>query len=584
MNFVEDRESEQQLLLPQMVEIPKHTLEYENVLYKLHLATRRSDSVTNVKIWDIQNPHVAVRFDRAAAGKLTLDCLLDPDSWGNQNTVESIRSCGVQFPQDGSGMEFFHGCLPNGKTDRQNGPCMFVLASVAVGRSAVVPTRVPSVGEVEMAPGSSEDRKSEDQFTPVDEEKYDSIYHETPVDDTEEAAHKDGNKYIWSYYMKDQDKVFPKYLITCEYEGSDITDGKVQLCEMCEEVPAIFYCNADDAKLCEKCDTEMHMANKVVAKHKRVPLKDFKKKKRRLSLMQQRMGDTLQIFNSKCPLHPKVEVEFYCQACEIPVCVHCKMVGNHSSGEMGIHKLIGIGSAWQQAVDIANVPDNILDARKEAIAKHLEAISEKRIAVDNNAIEKDLRVREMAREALTQIAVEAQRKRDCLRAEELELFRQHQEILWSEYFLVAQRESLLPVEFLSTWKRHKRVRELLYSYDDKSPLVLSEVHPDLAVSTSKIQVLSNDSNVLENLPELDDTVDENTDKHTEDDESAALAPLTNRFATLTREFNKRPSLQTANAAQSSADVGGSFEKCGTINDIWMQTLGRSVSKENNGDK
>ena len=67
---------------------------------------------------------------------------------------------------------------------------------------------------------------------------------------------------------------------------------------------AVLYCSADDAKLCETCDAEMHSANKVVARHKRVPLKDFKKKKRRLSIMQRRMGDTLQIFNSKCPIHP----------------------------------------------------------------------------------------------------------------------------------------------------------------------------------------------------------------------------------------------------------------------------------------
>ena len=34
---------------------------------------------------------------------------------------------------------------------------------------------------------------------------------------------------------------------------------------MCEEKQAVLYCSADDAKLCESCDTEMHSANKVVA-------------------------------------------------------------------------------------------------------------------------------------------------------------------------------------------------------------------------------------------------------------------------------------------------------------------------------
>ncbi len=489
--------------LPQMVEVPKHSLEYETVLYKLHLATRRSDSIANLKVWDIQNPHVAVKFDRASTEKLKLDCLIDDTVWGSHNTVESIRASGVQFPEDGSGMEFFHGALPSGKNDRANGPCTFVMVSVAVGRTAVVPTVVPPVGKVEEAPAkgqavgaSSMSNMDPSTFPAVDKKRYDSVYHETPMNlekEGHESNFTDGSQYVWSYYLKDQDKVFPKYLLTFDYEGSDITDGKVQLCEMCEAVPAILYCQADDAKLCEKCDTDMHSANKVVARHKRVPLKDFKKKKRRLSLMQRRMGDTLQIFNSKCPLHPKVDVEFYCKACEIPVCVHCKMVGNHSSGEMGTHKLIGIGSAWQQAVDVANEPDKILDQRKKDIDSHLGSLSKALEDVDKNAYEQDLFVRKMAREALTKIAAEAQRKRDNLRSAKLELCRQHQEIVWTEHFLNLQREALLPVEFLSTWKRHKRVRDQLYAYRDETPVVLSEIHPDITVATKELLVLSNDS-------------------------------------------------------------------------------------------
>ena len=99
-------------------EIQKHTTEYDNVLYKLHLATRRSDSVADLSVWDIQNPHVAVKFDRASENKLILDCFIDEETWGKQNTLESIQKFGIQFPKDGSGMNFVHGALPSGKTDR----------------------------------------------------------------------------------------------------------------------------------------------------------------------------------------------------------------------------------------------------------------------------------------------------------------------------------------------------------------------------------------------------------------------------------------------------------------------------------
>ena len=71
-------------------EIQKHTTEYDNVLYKLHLATRRSDSVADLSVWDIQNPHVAVKFDQASQNKLILDCFIDEETWGKQNTLESM--------------------------------------------------------------------------------------------------------------------------------------------------------------------------------------------------------------------------------------------------------------------------------------------------------------------------------------------------------------------------------------------------------------------------------------------------------------------------------------------------------------
>ncbi len=600
-------------------EIQKHTTEYDNILYKLHLATRRSDSVADLSVWDIKNPHVGVKFDRASQDKLILDCFIDEDTWGKQNTLESIQKYGIQFPKDGSGMTFVHGALPSGKTDRPNGPCTLVCVSVAIGRTGVIPTLVPPIGNVEndmpiknneettITVGNDGKNNCIDSYQAVDESKYDSVYHTIPKteeDEMSDEVYSDGGKYTWSYYIKDSEKVFPKYLIRFNYEGSDITDNKIQICEMCEEKQAVLYCSADDAKLCETCDIEMHSANKVVARHKRVPLKDFKKKKRRLSIMQRRMGDTLQIFNSKCPLHPHIDVEFYCQACEIPVCVHCKMVGSHSSGEMGSHKLIGIGSAWQQAVDVANVPDKILDSRKQAIQNHLKLLSEKLEAVNENALEQDQHVRHIARVALTQIAREAQQKRDHIRAAELELYRQQQEIYWSEHFLNLQRQSLLPVEFLSTWKRHKRIRETLYSYDDALPFVLNEVHPDILVDTKKVQVLSSDSVVLNDntstangeSAENDEMVVQDIEKKSSkkmkqttdnidfgfgsdnQEERLSLAPLTNRFATLTKEFGRRPLSKVEENCCSPLDSQEN-DTCNAVNQLWMQTLGKTIKKQ-----
>ncbi|PIN14552.1 hypothetical protein CDL12_12813 [Handroanthus impetiginosus] len=46
---------------------------------------------------------------------------------------------------------------------------------------------------------------------------------------------------------------------------------KIQ-CDVCEKAPATVICCADEAALCEKCDVEVHAANKLASKHQRLLL------------------------------------------------------------------------------------------------------------------------------------------------------------------------------------------------------------------------------------------------------------------------------------------------------------------------
>lgn len=46
---------------------------------------------------------------------------------------------------------------------------------------------------------------------------------------------------------------------------------KIQ-CDVCEKAPATVICCADEAALCEKCDIEVHAANKLASKHQRLLL------------------------------------------------------------------------------------------------------------------------------------------------------------------------------------------------------------------------------------------------------------------------------------------------------------------------
>lgn len=48
------------------------------------------------------------------------------------------------------------------------------------------------------------------------------------------------------------------------------------MCDVCEQNVATLLCRQDNARLCQRCDEEMHSANKVVARHIRVALHDVR--------------------------------------------------------------------------------------------------------------------------------------------------------------------------------------------------------------------------------------------------------------------------------------------------------------------
>lgn len=47
---------------------------------------------------------------------------------------------------------------------------------------------------------------------------------------------------------------------------------RVRVCESCERAPAAFMCEADDVSLCTACDSEVHSANPLARRHQRVPV------------------------------------------------------------------------------------------------------------------------------------------------------------------------------------------------------------------------------------------------------------------------------------------------------------------------
>lgn len=62
---------------------------------------------------------------------------------------------------------------------------------------------------------------------------------------------------------------------------------KIQ-CDACEKAPAVLICCADEAALCEKCDVEIHAANKLASKHQRLLLECLSDKLPRCDICQEK--------------------------------------------------------------------------------------------------------------------------------------------------------------------------------------------------------------------------------------------------------------------------------------------------------
>ncbi|KAF5742743.1 hypothetical protein HS088_TW09G00803 [Tripterygium wilfordii] len=62
---------------------------------------------------------------------------------------------------------------------------------------------------------------------------------------------------------------------------------KIQ-CDVCEKAPATVICCADEAALCQKCDVEVHAANKLASKHQRLHLQCLSNKLPRCDICQEK--------------------------------------------------------------------------------------------------------------------------------------------------------------------------------------------------------------------------------------------------------------------------------------------------------
>jgi len=116
-----------------------------------------------------------------------------------------------------------------------------------------------------------------------------------------------------------------------------------------------------------------------------------------------------------CPIHSDVAIEFFCNSCQAAVCVHCKMVGNHSSGAAASHKLLPIKQAYLDAVQNANKvslslfhsysrqPDPVSEEHKSRMKHDMSELDARISAIKENAEAVEKIIKDAASQALEQL-------------------------------------------------------------------------------------------------------------------------------------------------------------------------------------
>lgn len=100
--------------------------------------------------------------------------------------------------------------------------------------------------------------------------------------------------------------------------------------------------------MCVDCDGEFHR-NKVASKHERVDVSEKPKA------------------YGNCKIHTTSKLELFCNDCKDPICVMCKIHGNHSSGAFGDHPIVKISEAYEKTVGMSRESDDALEKRKNQI-------------------------------------------------------------------------------------------------------------------------------------------------------------------------------------------------------------------------
>lgn len=208
------------------------------------------------------------------------------------------------------------------------------------------------------------------------------------------------------------------------------------ICSNCGQNNATIWCENDQCKLCQKCDAEAHKT-KLTQGHVRKPLSEAL------------------IGVQKCPIHPDHIVQYYCPKCHLPVCLECKVKGNHSKGETAKHTLIDVSKALDAAMNSMSKPDPSFVTREKVLKEQLQIAENKIEEIEEIEKQVEAEITRIAARAIEESRQQSSSKALIAKSAKLEILRKLDELEKEKALVQAHKENSEPLKFLQAFYRNQ---------------------------------------------------------------------------------------------------------------------------------
>ncbi|KAJ5073125.1 zinc finger protein constans-like 10 [Anaeramoeba ignava] len=401
--------------------IPKQTEEFGTVEYKLQLGLNLP-TLEITKLYSLNNPHLTLSFEQNSSEMMILDSFVDPREIKSPNSIESIFARGFLIDPE-EGLSFNVGQLLLEKNTSNQ--YQLILCKIAIKRPFLTDKTL-----------SKDDiPKDFDCLSLKSDSSQNFLNNSSYFFDSFKKLFFSQDFFSNKFVLFEKSKILPTHFVKFKIDDGQIqnTNKNKPLCDFCEKKPAIIWCQNDQARFCKACDEEYHSSNKLLQRHVRIPISEAEE------------------ITEKCFYHSDQNIEFYCPTCKMALCVHCKMVGNHSTGESSTHKLVSIKHAYSNILKTSKKPDPLLLQRKSSISKQTIAVKKRISEIETNGENIKARTREIMNQIISSIDGITEKKLEVLNSDLTNLQRQEKEIDWLLGFLNRQQEIQSPLAFIASW-------------------------------------------------------------------------------------------------------------------------------------